>query len=239
MVVAFGYKDARPFRFVADRYEKMYFIQRLTSPCEAGQHACAFARTPEDWELFKKKITGVDGKPLDVKIRITTSSAGPDDEENRVNPYQRWLSQRSDTVFTQGLKTADVVLYSGHSRAGGGPDFRPPTLYANNHVAYGLYKKKQPGLKLITTTLEKNQDSAVKILGLFSCASSQLFVKAIQEKKPGIGVITSTALLYHADALENMMMSLDSILAGKCATEFAEKIRSNDPRAGSKIIGFF
>jgi hypothetical protein len=238
VVVAFGYKDARPFRFVADRYEKMFFADRLTSLCEEGQFACGFERSAADSELFTKSVSS-GTNTINVKIRLTTSSVGPDDEENRINPYQRWLSQRAETVFMEGLKSADVVLYSGHSRAGGGPDFRPPVLYKNDHVAYGLYKKKQPGLKMILDTLEKSKASPIKVLGLFSCASSQLFVNAVQQKRAGVGVISSSSLIYHADALQNMYMSLDSIIAGRCAKEFAEKIRSNDSRSGSKIIGFF
>ena len=237
--LAFGYKDARPFRFVADRYEKMYFAGRLTKPCDEGITACGFERSKSDPDVFTKSVKDTFGKPVLVKVMLTTSSVGPDDEENRINPYQRWLSQKVENAFKDSIKKMDVVLYSGHSRAGGGPDFRPPVLYKNNHVAYGPYKKKQPGLKLILNSLEASKTSGAKIIGLFSCASNQLFVNAVQTAKPGVGVISSSALIYHADALENMYMTLDSIMSAKCYNEFSEKIKSNDSRSGAKIVGFF
>ena len=40
--ILFGYKDARPARFVGDRYERALFVADLLKPCAPGQIACGF-----------------------------------------------------------------------------------------------------------------------------------------------------------------------------------------------------
>ena len=37
--VVFGYKDARPARFVADRYERLLLLSRLLRRCRLGEYA--------------------------------------------------------------------------------------------------------------------------------------------------------------------------------------------------------
>src|SRR5690606_28410542 len=66
--VVFGYKDARPARFVADRYERAIFIQRLLRDCKHGNQACGFRRGDSDADLFLKDITGPDGKPRSIYL---------------------------------------------------------------------------------------------------------------------------------------------------------------------------
>src|SRR4051812_11465617 len=46
--IVFGYKDARPARFVADRYERAVFIQRLVRECKGENFACGFRRGEAD-----------------------------------------------------------------------------------------------------------------------------------------------------------------------------------------------
>ncbi len=235
--VVFGYKDARPARFVADRYEKMIFVQRAIQDCQKGEQLCEFVRDPFDMNLFSKKITGPDGHPKRVRLHIVDSSAGPDDEENRRNPFQKWKSAVARTSFLEGLTQAQIVLYNGHSRAGGGPDFSPAVLRRDQHVAYAQYKQNPTGLKEMMKALDPT--SPLVLLGIFSCASDKLFSDQIKNKKEKLGLITSEKLLYFSDALESLGNSLAAILEMKCQPELKSAIESNSSQAGTRFISFF
>jgi hypothetical protein len=237
--VVFGYKDARPARFVADRYERMIFIQRLTQKCTKKYFACGFTRSKSDADLLTRKLRGPDGKPRTIVLRAIPSSAGPDDEENRIDPFQKWRTRYANLAFLQGLSNADAVIYNGHSRAGGGPDFSPPRLAKNRDVDFAWYRKNEPGFTPIIATLE-GAPSKLKLLGLYSCASSKHFLDRVRKVKPDLGLITSPKLIYFSDALESSIESISSLLAMKCEGAFRSSLAKARTRAsGAKVSGFF
>lgn len=223
--VFFGYKDTRPARFVADRYEAQLFAQAIQSACQGQRRDCGFQLDPqnsrEELEIYIKNLVDPAGQNRRVTVSIQTSSVGPDDEANRKNPYQKWKSQLILESFAEALTRADVLFYNGHSRAGGGPDFMPPKLLANKHIDYNWYKKKKLGLKTITECLKANSQSQLQLLGLFSCQSEQLFSKQIQKSKAGLKVIDSRILLYFSDAINQSLDALSNLQELKCSTSTA------------------
>ena len=237
--IIFGYKDARPARFVADRYERMLFVQRILKPCDRSQYACGFSRSKVDADLFLKDIPGPDGQDRTVHLRVVQSSAGPDDEENRRDPFQKWRTRYATLAFLKSLNDGDVVFYNGHSRAGGGPDFEPPKIEPNQQVSFSWYKYHEPGLNQILGALE-GAPSKLKLLGLYSCASSKHFLDKVSESKPELGLITSTRLIYFSDALESSIQALSSLLAMKCEGDFQSALKERKARAGgARVSGFF
>jgi len=238
--IVFGYKDARPARFVGDRYERALWLRPLLADCISGEGACGFARSEGDDELFEKEIAGPDGRPRKVGLRVLQSSVGPDDEENRNDPFQKWNSERVRKSFLEGLATADVVFYNGHSRNGGGPDFQPPMIAGNGNVRYKRYQIEKPGIKELLSVLEANHQATIKLLGFFSCASTRWFEKPILDLKKGIGLITNTQLVYFSDALENMTAALSALLTMKCQPDFDRILKGGskaDPKSGSTQVG--
>lgn len=251
ILVAFGYKDARPARFVGDRYERALFVQRVLAPCEPGEHACGFERGEEDADLFTKRIVGADGRKKSVELRIVHSSVGPDDQENRIDPHQLWRSDYARELFLRAIRDSAAVFYNGHSRAGGGPDFHPPELGWGQHVRYDLYRSRAQGLKEMTVAISDSK-AAVKMMGMFSCASSQHFSGEIlkawgasrssqtsSKTTKELGWISSSQLLYFADALESSLQALSALLGMKCQPEFEEALKARSPQAGTRLKGFF
>lgn len=216
--IVFGYKDARPARFVGDFYERNALLAMLTQTCHDGRQDCGFERSPFDTDLLTKSMIGPDGKPHQINLRLVHSAVGPDDDENRKNPLQIWQSELASQTFYDGLIRADVVFYNGHSRDGGGPDFKPPRLSPNQHVNYLWYNKYKPGLLKIKNTL-KNAKTPAKVIGLFSCLSKQL----IPKKNPNIRVpirwIGTKNLVYYAEALQDIKEKLSSLLSMKLKCE--------------------
>lgn len=238
ILVSFGYKDARPARFVGDRYERAAFILGLTSPCPSDFHACDFQADLDDGDLFRKTITGPDGLPRTLNVRVISASAGPDDDENRRDTFQKWLSRHAENQFQKGLTNSQVVLYNGHSRAGGGPDFSPPHLTARGgETDYAYYQRNQPGLKTLLNTL-KAGETKLQLLGLYSCVSTKHFQEAIHQTKPKLAVISSRELLYYADALKNISGTISAIAGMWCENEFGSAIAA-EPNGKNRLERFF
>jgi len=220
--VIFGYKDGRPARFVGDRYERSYFIQKIIG--------LGLERSESDEDLFTHRVVGPDGKYKLILLRVVGSSVGPDDEENRGNPFQKWQSAYAERVFLEGLHTANGIFYNGHSRAGGGPDFEPPRCRAGSQVDYGWYRKHQPGFRRMISAL-KGADPGPKLIGLFSCASNRLFSQEIHKVNPKAGLIATNQLLYYADSLDNLVETLKALIEMKCPPDFHLE--------GTRILGLF
>jgi len=217
--IVFGYKDARPARFVADRYEMALLLQRLTAPCAAGREDCGFRWVfrgdADEPEQYSKMVRGPDGNPHRVNLRVQQSSSGADDLTNRANPFQKWQSEAARTAFLEGIRTADVVFYDGHSRLGGGPDFTPPRLTSDDHVDYAHYQSRQPGLANFLQALKES--SRLSVLGLFSCSSTQHFAKKIERSRPGLRLFASEKSLYFSEALDEALGALNELLRMNCA----------------------
>ena len=242
--VVFGYKDARPARFVGDRHERLAFVQKITAKCQGpNDNACGFVRSGHNADLFEKTIRTPSGQKVTVELRVAHSSVGSDDASNRIDPFQNWQSVYARRTYLMGLESADVVLYNGHSRFGGGPDFDPPKLRKSQEINAAYYKSKRPGLKETVAALTarpKGRDprKSLKILGMFSCESSQHFTEEIQ-KRSATALITSKGLLYYADAFQNSLAALDSLLGSRCERGFKQALRQSDDEAGSRLAGFF
>lgn len=240
--MVFGYKDTRPGRFVGDRHERLAFVQRITQPCSIGQ-ACGFTRSNQNSDLFVKMITGPKGKKVRVQLWIAHSAVGSDDEENRQDPFQSWQSRYTSDAFFGGLGKADIVFYNGHSRFGGGPDFLPPRLGTGNAIQTTFYQEERPGFikaidNLETEALMNGKSGKLKMLGLFSCASSQHFSDDIK-RTAGIGLLSSHHLMYYADALESSIAALSGLLEMRCEANLRRSIRAGSPLRAMKIDGFF
>jgi hypothetical protein len=211
--MVFGYKDARPARFVGDRHERLAFIEKITQACSSESEAqCGFVRSHDNADLFLKK-TVVKKKSHRVLLWVVNSSVGTDDQENRGDPFQKWKSKYAEEAFTSGLKEADIVLYNGHSRFGGGPDFTPPVLGAGDIVDPSPYQTARPGLSKMTRALTGSK--RLKMLGLYSCSSSQHFNDEIHTVSKA-GVLSSKVLMYYSDALNQSLTTLEDVLLGRC-----------------------
>ncbi len=240
--VVFGYKDARPARFVADRYERMLFLERITGKCGKEKGACGFKRDGHGVDLFTKKMAGPDGGPREIRLRVAHSSVGPDDEENRKNPFQAWRTRYARELYLGGFGGADVVLYNGHSRAGGGPDFSPPRLRAGDEVDYGWYRGHTPGFQSVLRSMRtaRNEPRKPRLVGFLSCASTKLFLGKVLELQPNLTTVTSSKLIYFADALEATLEALNSVLAMRCEADFAAAMEKATTQAGgARVVGWF
>jgi hypothetical protein len=220
--LVFGYKDARPARLVADRYERNAILERIEK--------LGFERDPSDDDLFTRSLQGPDGKQKQLLLHVSSSATGPDDEMNRKDPFQEWKTQDAELEYYEGLAHADVILYNGHSRAGGGPDFSPPKLRKDEHVDYTWYEKETPGLKRTIAALKAARPGP-RLLGLFSCISDKHFSKGILDANARTALLASEVLLYFSDSLDASVEALEDLVSMRCQPDFHP--------AGTKLMRFF
>jgi len=217
--IAFGYKDARPARFVGDLFEKSYLVELLTRPCRSlTDNDCGYVRDQEDGDLLSRDLNAKNGDAYRVHLHITASSAGPDDEENRHDPFQAALSAIAEMNFLNGVAHADATFYVGHSRDGGGPDFRPPQLTKTQHVDYAWYRRTKTGFVKILSVLHQTRNNSrqrAPWLSLISCGSSKWFRAPIHNASPQMKLITVDSLIYYSDGLNHLLKIMADYLADR------------------------
>lgn len=219
-VVAFGYKDSRPTRLVTDRYELGALLDRLL--------AGGWKRKGEVGRILLTKTVQlappIAPRARTIELEIVSSSLGADDEVSRKDPFQKTWSEKTEATWSEALTSADWVFYNGHSRDGGGPDFKVPTLTADGHVEYTRYERERVELKRTLQALDNA--NRLKLLGVYSCASSRHFKDAVQarakSKGRNLALITSSKLLYWTDALEAAASHLETWTESQCPSERRE-----------------
>ncbi len=204
--IAFGYKDTRPTRFVGDRYERLYLIQDFIRPCKRAKNLiCGFSRDETDGDSLWRAFTLANSKVVNVRVKMTPSSVGPDDELNRQNPYQNVQSLISENNLVSGLNSAGVVFYIGHSRDGGGPDFFPPKIIESKDVDYPWYRANKPGIKKVLDAISASKDTQPQVFGMMSCLSEKHFESSIHELTKRVRFVSTHKLVYYAEALDQTL----------------------------------
>ena len=199
----------------------------LTKPCAADSKrmSCGFAETglPQTGVTQLSKSITLLGRPVNVTITLTHSSAS-ELFDNNVGPLiqrQETLTAQSEDNFFDGLSSADIVFYNGHSRNGGGPDFKPPVLNAHKKADYsGYYQIKREGFKHMMTSLK--QQHAPALVGIFSCFSKKHFHATMMKNNPRQSVILTGDAIDYLSTTQASLGYLEAILRGECGARLDE-----------------
>lgn len=236
MRIAFGYLDA--FQTTEDRVQAAALIERLIKPCEPGVAACGFRRDPDDMELLTKTVTGPNGRTHRVKLRVSTSSYSNSETINRREGLdQKIQSLRAEDNFYSGLREADFLLYVGHARQGGGPDFSPSVLNAGRRTDFDYYRRERPGYNRLLTELQAAQLSgrAPKIMGMFACESERFFGDGLRRVAPNTGLMLMGRNAYFESMMAQTFLALDSTLAMRCEEDFDGALSTFNEYAGRPV----
>lgn len=192
----------------------------LKSRCMGSEiHACGFKGSGD--VLTKKIKDRWTRKRMNVTIRLAAPAVTPYDS---VNKGQKKAQQQSSSanvknLFLSGLQSADAVMYLGHARSGGGPDFKPPVLTSSGKVNYSYYKSKQEGIKSMLSALQ-GASRKPPVIGVLSCKSTGLFASRIKKKAPNSLLVTAADLFDYNDILPTGYAMLEALLGQRCTGEF-------------------
>lgn len=205
----------------------------ISGPCQyPNQRLCEFYEIghASSGKLVFEKSVPIQNQNTLVRITMTYASASESYLENigRLAHLQYDLIAQSEENFFDGLKVADVVFYNGHSRDGGGPDFKPPLLTRKKKTDYkGYYQIQKPGIRKTLESLSQNPNPGF-ILGLFSCYSRSHFYKNLMKHNPQQRLILSADTIDYFDSMNASIGYLEGILRGQCGQDLANTAKKNE-----------
>lgn len=225
--IVVGYLDGDEDSFVSDRVIRQSVVKTLTTPCSPNNlvRACGFKESSDDGDLFEKEVLNPKGEMQKVRVRLTASSYSPSRRINEANPEkQRMQTAVAEKTFYEGIRDADALIYAGHARDGGGPDFSPAVRRSNGTTNFEHYRETEPGLTKLDAAFQaakvNGQKKRPKIMGFFGC-DSERWRGRLQAAAPDSGLLLSAT---DKIAFETMLglayITLDSILWQRCSEEF-------------------
>ena len=239
ITLAFGYMDisGRPettqdsngslygLGDVLDQHAKSALESVLKEPCgrrSSPFHACGFKKRGS--MLVKKVKDRFSGRNLDVSIQMVAASASPSDRANKTqySSEQAQHSAYARSIYMNGFRNSDAVIYMGHARSGGGPDFYPPVLYSNGAVNYSHYKSQQQGIR---DTVSAISGANTPVVGILACNSTALFSNRIKKASPSSIVVTANELFDYSDIVPTGFAMVESIVSQRCTNKFDQAVR--------------
>lgn len=214
--------------------EKLY-REILTKGCQGSLQLCGFKE--ERPGIFTKKLKSPDGKKMKAVIEMKHASLTPEHSAN-VGALAAQQTAKSDAAaqwFFGSVPSADLLVYNGHSRKGGGPDFHPPVLLKNLHVNYRWYEKNAPGITRLTNALRATSSQPAAIL-MMSCNSDKLFTGKLKSAAPQTSVLTTNAVPPSGTSpTKGALAGMDAFLRFQCEGGFRQELGS-DPDTQQFVV---
>lgn len=236
ITLAFGYMDVSSGQeaaysddsyyqigHVLDRDAKEGMEYAISADCANKNHfACGFRKSGRYY--IKQIRDRWSGQRKTVKIELIAPSVSVVNADN-VGPLlrdQTASSRDAESRYLSAFITSDVVLYLGHARSGGGPDFSPPILNSNGSVNYSHYKKERLGFRKLLGAVAQGQTSVV---GLLACKSTGLFSREVKRQSPGSLIISADDLFDYNDILPTAYGIIEAVVGQRCGTTFEDIVR--------------
>lgn len=232
----FGYGDDSDDFVVDDTLTRQLFVDRVMSACESNVRVCGFSRSADDADLFEKTVVGPTGEKHKINLRLTASSNSTSDRINQAfSQEQKEKSDNAKKVFYTGISEADMLMYVGHARKGGGPDFSPAVRRKEDgKINYDHYSKTKPGLEDLTSALMMSSKTP-KILGFLAC-DSERWRERLTRMAPTSGLLLNPTDKIAAEAaLAQAYAALDSVLWQRCEKSFNDSMNQFESYAGRKL----
>lgn len=250
--VAFGYMDVSSGQDfndsgtqlyglgdVLDRDAKEALEAILTSSCLSQNgvklQACGFSQSGNT--LTKRVKNRFTGQNINFRITLDAPSISGKDKSNRQSQKQLQSSERSRRSFMSALQNKDVVLYLGHARSGGGPDFLPPLLTSQGRVNYPLYRSEQSGIRDVLGAL-KGTHVQPAVLGVLACKSTGLFANRIRAVAPSSILVTAGELFDYNDILPTGYAMIEALVSQRCTESFGRVVKVQPASAGFLNVKF-
>jgi len=136
-----------------------------------------------------------------IRVALIWSAYSSSTAKNIGAGYARQLvcSYQALKFMQKSAADADVMVYVGHSRGGGGPDTYPPQTVARTEgdrqrVDFSYYRRERPGLAALSPWLSKNRDGPHFILwtGCLSENFSDWFSDRLAGRTCPVSLVLST-----------------------------------------------
>lgn len=230
--VVFGYDNSADIRHVNDPFRAEHFMDYLkkagykpVTPTEEKREQLGVTADARNLRLFEG--FGTNGRRLNIAMiwsARTTSFA-----RNIGAEYleQVKCSEEALKFMQKAASEAEVMLYVGHSREGGGPDTFPPEIKPDgvkylHRVDYTPYRNTRPGLASLSSSLSKSKDKPY-IVSWASCKSDVHFAgwfrKVLAQKEQDTSLIMSTRFTTFHPWIAEIADNDEGLMATVCLLE--------------------
>lgn len=213
---------------VVDSFEREAIRQFLMEPCptNAIRENCGFQPGKNDANLLTKNVVWPDGRQKTIEFRISNPSISWNDARNRADKFQKVKSQNTQLEFVQALAKSDLIIYSGHSRYGGGPDFFPEVMGQNGKPDVLGYRKARSGVKDLLAGLGKRNSHRLALVALLSCDSLKHFDSALRSSpgRPKMAMLTTEKFL-DWETFPVVIELTNAFTRGQCLEEIHDKMK--------------
>jgi hypothetical protein len=218
--VTFGYDDTKDAREANDPIRAERFMNSLKElgfqEHPASEAAAKALGVPVEAPNLRI-LTGQTKKGQMLRVALMWSALSRSGTKNIGAGYKDQLLRSDEAMdFTKkACAEAEVMIYVGHSRSGGGPDTYPPeTRPAAGGVSstdFSYYKKNRPGMQALGPYLKK-REATPKLLSWTGCLSDEhfrsWFAECFSKKSHHTAVILSTRLTSYTP-WENAVQGFD------------------------------
>ena len=226
ILLALGYADTGSDT-VLDYLSHSAFKRKLTEPCGPDNYSCGFRASKYDPDLLLKAESDPTGERNHlIEIKLIRGAYTYSDKKNVsseiIETQKAFCEATTIKFFSEIASGTDVIIYSGHSRNGGGPDFCPPNRKADQHVNYPWYEKNRPGMQTMlgSMKLAVNAGKPNKVVAMLSCSSQKHFFKDLMAVNPSAGYLLTKRLATFAEVTKDAYATLDSLLSQRCEDGF-------------------
>lgn len=182
--VIFGYDNYEELKDPCDPARSKHLMQYL-----AAKGFVAVTPTPELAEELGVPVgaknlricEGLGSQGQRLRVSIIWSSATSSTAKNIGSGHLQQLACSKEALkfMQKAASEAEVMIYVGHSREGGGPDtFPPETLDAMNLksqvVNFAYYRRERPGLNSLAPSFQKSANTPL-FIAWASCSSQRHF----------------------------------------------------------------
>ncbi|MBL7670135.1 MAG: hypothetical protein JNM39_06585 [Bdellovibrionaceae bacterium] len=213
-----GYMNEK--EFVADPLLASTVERYLNSPCLPTERSfvCGFSKIAADQSRYSKNVTWTDQTRRMIEVDLHFPALTILDKKNRkLLSAQNKNSEFVRQSFISALKTSDVVIYDGHGRYGGGPDFFPEKMLNRIDSDDKFYKKNLGGVHDLVNALNARTDGPLPFLLLNSCMSEQHIHGFLQKSQnPPLMAIVNNSLTNARSGFPIYPEVLNIFLRGQC-----------------------
>lgn len=246
--VGFGYMDVTGGQDFNDSGNSLYnngdvldidaaqaLTNMLKGGCSGSQNkACGFKS--RNGFLSKRIRSRFNNQRIRVNIKIMSSARTADDSSNRRSQDQANKSANTKAHFLSALQNYDVVLYLGHARSGGGPDFKPPVLTSRGNVNYSHYRQTREGIRSMLGALNGAAEPP-SMIGVLACKSTGLFSRSIRNASPNSYLVTADDLFDYNDILPTGYAMIEGVVSQQCGSKLSNLIKVQP--ASSRFLSVF
>lgn len=226
ILLALGYADTGNDT-VLDYLSHAAFKRKLTEPCGPDNYSCGFRPSKNEPDLLIKAESDPTGERNHlIEIKLIRGSVTGSDSKNVSKEMRETQNAFCEATtikfFSEVASGTDVIIYSGHSRNGGGPDFCPPNRKADQHVNYPWYEKNRPGMETMLGAMKMsvNAGKPNKVIAMLSCSSHKHFYKDLMAVNSKAGYLLTKRLATFAEVTRDAYATLDSLLSQRCEDGF-------------------